>query len=115
MTTSLSPDIDDQLFNENRTIPRQRFNYSANLNAETGEWVIIPAGIGNLLVSVDPAAGSARIEYTQSDLAAVKAGTAVAKPWAAADVSTYTDKIMVNAITAVRAVCTAACTMRVTA
>ncbi len=104
MPNTLSPDQDDQQFLHNRTVPRQRFNHSETVNDATGQWLILPAGVGDLLVSVAPAAGTARVEYTQDDVQAVEAGTAVGKPWAEGDVNGYTDSLMVNAVTAIRCV-----------
>lgn len=104
MTNTLSPDLDDQQFQQNRTIPRQRFNHKETVTSATGEWLFLPAGVGDVLVSVAPAAGTARVEYTQDDVAAVEAGTAVGKPWSEGDVSGYTDSLMVNAVTAIRCV-----------
>lgn len=116
MATKLSPDRQDQQFNNNRTVPRPRYRHAETVNAATGGWVLIPAGIGDLLVSVDPAAGTGRVEYTQDDVEAVEAGTAEAAPWDAGDVSQYTHAIMANAVTAIRCVAAGgATTFKVTA
>ena len=104
MTNTLSPDQDDQQYLQNRTVPRQRFNHNETVNDSTGQWLILPAGVGDLFVSVTPAAGTARVEYTQDDLEAVEADTAVGKAWSEGDVSGYTDSLMVNAVTAIRCV-----------
>lgn len=104
MPNKLSPDLDDQQFQQNRTIPRQRFNHKETVTSTTGEWLYLPAGVGDVLVSVAPASGTARVEYTQDDVAAVEAGSAEGKPWSEGDVSGYTDSLMVNAVTAIRCV-----------
>jgi|GEM_PF-2163507 len=114
MADTLTPDRDDQQFSNNRTIPRQRFNHSASVNG-TGEWLFLPAGIGELLVSVEPTSGTARVEYTQDSVAKVRAGTAIGKAWVEGDVAAYTDSLMVNAVTAIRCVSTAATDFKVTA
>ena len=104
MPNTLSPDREDLQYLQNRTVPRQRFNHSESVNDATGEWLILPAGVGDVLVSIAPAAGSARVEYTQDDLAAVKDGSAEGKPWSVGDVNSYTDLLMGNAVTAIRCV-----------
>lgn len=111
---TLSPDQDDQQFSKNRTIPRQRFQFDAEVSG-TGNWLALPAGIGDLLVSVEPTSGTARIEYTQDPLADVDAGTAVGKPWDSLDVSEYTASVLHNSVTAIRAVASASATFKVTA
>lgn len=114
MANTLSPDRDDQQFSNNRTIPRQRFRHSASVNG-TGEWLFLPAGIGELLVSVEPASGTARVEYTQDSVQAVRTGTALGKAWVEGDVGAYADSLMVNAVTAIRCVSTDATDFKVTA
>lgn len=110
----LQPDIQDQQFNDNRTVPRQRFNHKADVTG-TGQWLVLPAGIGEVLASVAPASGTARVEYTQDPISAIDAGTAVGKPWTAGEVSAYADSIMTNAVTAIRCVATATAEFKVTA
>lgn len=114
MANTLSPDRGDQQFSSNRTIPRQRFQHSENVDG-VGEWLFLPSGIGELLLSVDPASGTARIEYTQDSVSEVESGTAAGKAWTEGDVSVYADSIMANAVTAVRCVSTGPTAFRVTA
>lgn len=106
MAKTLSPDLQDQQFSNNRAVHRQRFLHNETVDTATGEWLFLPPGIDHVLVSVDPADGNARVEYTQDDVAAVLNETAVGKPWAEGDVSGYTDSLMVNAVTAIRCVAT---------
>ncbi|WP_339799648.1 hypothetical protein [uncultured Marinobacter sp.] len=110
----LSPDTGDQQFNQNRTIPRQRFNHSASVAGE-GKWLILPPGIGEFLVSVEPSSGTARVEYTQDSVEEVTGGTAVGHGWAEGDVTEYADSLMVNAVTAIRCVSTVSAGFKVTA
>lgn len=111
---TLSPDQNDQQFLNNRTVPRQRFRFD-DVVTGTGDWLLLPAGIGDLLVSVDPSSGTARVEYTQDSLADVEAGNAVGKPWDSLDVDEYTDSVMHNSVTAIRAVASVEATFKVTA
>ena len=46
MTNTLAPDQDDQQYLQNRTVPRQRFNHNEAVNDATGQWLILPAGVG---------------------------------------------------------------------
>lgn len=114
MANILVPDITDVLFQENADA-KQGYRHSETVNAETGEWLLIPAGIGDILVSVEPASGTARVEYTQASVSEVEANTATGKPWSEADVSGYTASIMSNTVTAIRCVATAGCDFVVTA
>ena len=114
MANTLSPDSDDQQFSTDITIPRQRFLWNESVNG-VGEWLLVPAGIGDLLLSVEPASGTARVEYTQDNVAAVLAGSAVGKGWPEGDVAAYSDSVIANAVTAVRCVSTAATTFKVSA
>lgn len=113
-TNTLSPDQDDKQFLNNRTVPRQRFQFEEQVTG-TGDWLVVPAGIGDLLVSVDPSSGTARIEYTQDPLAAVDAGTAEGKSWDSLDVGEYTANVMSNSVTAIRAVASVGAVFKVTA
>ena len=104
MANVLSPDRGDQQFNQNRTVPRQRLRHSEIVTSGNGEWLLIPAGVGDLLVSITPSGGTARVEYTQDSFQAVEDDTAIGKPWSEGDVAGYTDVIMANAVTAIRCV-----------
>lgn len=114
MPNTLSPDATDTLFQENADA-KQRYRHAETINATTGEWLLLPAGIGEILASVVPASGTARVEYTQASAAEVEAGTATGKPWDDADVSAYTAALMSNTVTAIRCVATASCDFVVTA
>lgn len=103
MANVLSPDLDDQQFLGNSAIQRQRFVHHETVTGD-GDWLLLPPGVGDVLVSVTPAGDTARVEFTQDGVAAVNAGTAVGKPWSEGDVSEYTDSVMVNAVTAIRCV-----------
>lgn len=110
---TLNPDIGDKQHLENQAIHRQRFNHKEVVNG-TGDWVLIPAGPEELMVSVEPSSGTARIEFTQDSVSEVEAGTAVGKPWPDGDVTAYAHSVMANAVTAVRCVSTADTDFRVT-
>ena len=114
MAITLSPDTTDTEFQENAEA-RQRYRHTETVNAATGEWVILPASFEELLVSVEPASGTARVEYTQGSVSEVNAGTADAKPWDDGDVSAYAASAMSNTVTAIRCVATASCQFTVTA
>lgn len=111
---TLSPDTGDQQFNQNRTIPRQRFNFSASVTGD-GKPLIIPPGIGEVLVSVEPDSGTARVEYTQDTVVTIVAGDAEWHPWDEGDVSEYAASLMVNAVSAIRCVASVAAAFKVTA
>lgn len=116
MANRLNPDQADQQFLANRTVPRQRFRHKESLNAETSEWLILPAGIGDLMVSVAPSAGNARIEFTQAPLSEIEAGSVSSgTAWPDGDVTEATQKLMVNAVSAIRCVASAGCEWTVTA
>ncbi|HIO30734.1 hypothetical protein [Marinobacter salarius] len=114
MATTLSPDTTDLMFQENANA-RQRYRHAETINAQTGEWVILPAGVEEIMVSVAPASGTARVEYTQGTVADAEAGTATQRAWDAGDVSVYTASVMSNTVTAIRCVASASCAFVVTA
>lgn len=116
MANNLTPDQGDKQYLGNRTIPRQRFNHSESLDAETSDWLLLPAGVGDVMVGVAPASGTARVEFTQAPVADIEAGTVTTgTPWPAGDVGAVTQKLMVNAVTAIRCVASAECEWVVTA
>ncbi|SFM71613.1 hypothetical protein [Marinobacter pelagius] len=109
----LAPDVGDRQFLDNNAIARQRFNHKETVNG-TSDWIVIPPGPDEFTVSVDPSAGTARVEYTQDTIQEAEAGTATSQPWPDGDVSTYADGVMANSVTAVRCVSTADTNFRVT-
>lgn len=116
MAIQFSPDKGDKQYLGNRTIPRQRFRHQESLNAETSGWLILPAGIGDLMVSLAPTSGTARVEFTQAPIADIEAGTVnTGSAWPDGDVNSSTQKLMVNAVSAIRCVASASCVWTVTA
>lgn len=116
MANNLVPDVSDRQYLGNRTIPRQRFSHQESLNAATSDWLILPAGIGDLMVSLAPASGTARVEFTQAPIADIEAGTVnTGTQWPDGDVSSATQKLMVNAVSAIRCVASGQCQWTVTA
>ena len=111
---TLSPDAGDKGFQDNAEV-RQRYRHDETVDTATGDWLILPAGIGELLASVTPAAGTARVEYTQASITEVEAGTATGVAWDSGDVSSYTASVMSNSVTAIRCVASASCQFTVTA
>ena len=103
MAETLSIDLNDQQFSLDSTIPRQRFVHSSTVNG-TGDWLLLPAGVGDMLLSVDPASGTARVEYTQDSFQSIADNSAVGRGWIEGDVSAYADAVMANTVTAVRCV-----------
>ncbi|WP_375191808.1 hypothetical protein [Marinobacter sp.] len=110
---TLSPDTSDQLFKDNAHA-RQHYLHSETVNG-TGEWLIIPAGLEEVFVSVEPSAGSARVEYTQAPVSDLDAGSPAAKPWDHGDVTAYKGSVMPAVVTAIRCFSTAPTTFKVTA
>ncbi|WP_396623073.1 hypothetical protein [Marinobacter sp. W-8] len=116
MAIPFSPDLGDKQHLGNRTIPRQRFRHDQALNAESSDWLILPAGIGDLMVTVVPSAGDARIEFTQAPIEDIEAGTVITgTPWPDGDVTVATQKLMANAVSAIRCVASAQTQWTVTA
>lgn len=116
MANNLVPDLSDRQYLGNRTIPRQRFRHQESLNAATSDWLILPAGIGDLMVSLAPTSGTARVEFTQAPIADIEAGTVnTGTQWPDGDVSSATQKLMVNAVSAIRCVASGQCQWTVTA
>lgn len=68
MAIKLSPDITDNTFKTDATA-RQRYHHAETINAETGLWVILSAGVEEIMVSVAPVSGTARVQYTQASAA----------------------------------------------
>lgn len=105
MAIPFSPDPGDKQYLGNRTIPRQRFRHDQALNAESSDWLVLPAGIGDLMVTVVPSAGNARIEFTQAPIEDIEAGTVITgTPWPDGNVNVATQKLMANAVSAIRCV-----------
>lgn len=116
MANEFSPDQGDKQYLGNRTIPRQRFRHQESLNAATSDWLILPAGIGDLMVSLAPTSGTARVEFTQAPIADIEAGTVnTGTQWPDGDVGSATQKLMVNAVSAIRCVASGQCQWTVTA
>ena len=95
-------DTTDQQYQVNRDAQRQRYMLEETVS-NTGDWLIIPAGIGDICITVVPTA-SAMVEFTQSPVSSVLSGTASAKVWEPGEVTAETTKTMLNAVTAIRLV-----------
>lgn len=87
-----------------------RAEYKDSILADTtGEWIQTPKSRGPLTMRAIPTGtGTARIETTTSPLADVEAGTEVAVPWSAGEVSAPTTEVLTGPVTAVRVVATTA-------
>lgn len=110
---TLSPDDSDKLFRDNAHA-RQHYNHSETVNG-TGDWLVLPAGLEEVFVSVEPSSGSARVEYTQAPVSELESGSPVAKPWDAGDVNAYKGAVMPAVVTAIRCFSTASTAFKVTA
>jgi len=109
----IQPDTTDHQYRTDAAVTRQRYRYAAQV-AGTGDWILLPPGLGDVIVSVDPGPGTARVEYTLASVADVESGMATARNWQEGDVSGYTDSILKCAFTAVRCVSTDAAEFVVT-
>ena len=110
---TLSPDVSDKHFQENADA-RQHYRHTETVSG-TGDWLFLPAGLGDVFVSVVPASGTARVEYTQSPFSDLEGGSPVARPWDAGDVSAFKGVVMTAAVTAIRCVSSASADFVVTA
>jgi len=78
----------------------------------TGDWIEV--GPGTCTVTIIPAGGSSKVQYTTSRPSRVRAGTATAIDWANGSVSVPTSDIPQGPITGVRPVCVSgSCSMEV--
>lgn len=110
---TLSPDSSDKHFQEN-TDARQHYRHAETVSGES-EWLFIPAGLGDVFVSVEPSAGTARIEYTLAPFSELESGNPVSRPWDAGEVSAFRGLVMSAAVTAIRCVATDSADFVVTA
>lgn len=102
---TLTADQTDETFETNADA-KQHYFHSETVNAATGDWLIIPSGIGDVCLSVAPSSGSARVEWTQATVEDLETGSPQARPWDAGDVSAFTSAVMASVVTAVRCVST---------
>jgi hypothetical protein len=100
----VKPDSTDKVYLKGRGATRQRYRHRETASQPT-EWLVVPPGLGDPLLRLElGTASSARIEYTQDDMAAVIAGTAQGTPWALGNVTEATARVMENNVTAIRMV-----------
>jgi len=110
---TLSADQSDKAFQDNAHF-RQHYNHAETVDG-TGDWLILPAGLAEVFVSVEPSAGTARVEYTQAPVSELDSGSPVAKPWDAGDVSAFKGAVMPAVVTAIRCFSTDPTAFKVTA
>lgn len=103
-TIILQPDITDNQHSINWFITKTRFSYKESIaSGATGDSVMIPPGQGEVNITLAPT-GTAKLQYSQDTMQAIKDGSADWFDWPDGEVSSVTNKVMSNTVSAVRGV-----------